>query len=213
MPSLQPGGEALTLKQSKQATLLGQIAVGIIVIIGLIIGVVVYVAKNPSAPEAPSFTTSDGGIVITKDGVQKDGRKYDDIGTKNVIKVVWDGICPGCADLDRTMKSDYKAYLGSGKVTMKEYPISIMDRASKDTLYSTRMAAAAYRLAELDPAHYLDFVHYIFKADVQPDEADFKGGSDAQIQKWAMKVGVSKDIASKITDGTYTDFVTRNTQG
>jgi protein-disulfide isomerase len=151
-------------------------------------------------------------VVITKNGVQKDGKKYDSQNTNNVVRDYQDFLCPGCGSVNRMLGTPFRTYLKNGDMILKDYPISILDNISQGDKYSTRVAAMAYRIAELDPEHYLDFVDFMFSEKIQPDEQDFKNISDEKLESYAIKLGLSKENAKKAVDGKYTDYVTSNTK-
>lgn len=159
------------------------------------------------AEHVPAFAGSDGAIVITKHGVVQDGKKYDGRTKDGIVRDYQDFLCPGCGTVNRELGGPFRQYMDEGKMVLKQYPISILDRLSDNTEYSTRTAAMAYRVAELDPEHYLDWVDVMFSKKVQPDESNFKPVSDSELQDLAVKAGLSRDDAKKATDGKYRDYV------
>lgn len=202
----------MTDKQKKSYTMLGVCA---IVIIVLIIAAAVFgLSRNGKenddpgkAGNVPAFAGSDGAIVITKKGVLQDGKKYDGKTRNGVVRDYQDFLCPGCGTVNRELGGPFRQYMDAGKMVLKQYPISILDRLSGSTEYSTRTAAMAYRVAELSPEHYLDWVDLMFSKKFQPDESNFKPVSDEELQKIAVKAGLSEDDAKKATDGKYRDYV------
>ena len=200
-------------QEAKQLTRIGIIVVAVIIVIIAAAGFAIWKGSQPvQVAHTPSFTTSDGAVVITKDGVQRNGSEYDHDNTNNVVRDYQDFLCPGCGSVNRMLGTPMKSYLKSGDMILKDYPISILDNISQGKKYSTRVAAMAYRVAELDPEHYLDFVDLMFSESVQPHESDFKNITDAQLEKYAMKAGLSASNARKSVDGKYTDYVTSNTK-
>lgn len=200
-------------QEAKQLTRIGIIVVAVIMVIIAAAGFAIWKGNQPvQVANTPSFITSDGAVVITKDGVQRNGSEYDHDNTNNVVRDYQDFLCPGCGSVNRMLGTPMKSYLKSGDMILKDYPISILDNISKGKKYSTRVAAMAYRVAELDPEHYLDFVDLMFSESVQPHESDFKDITDAQLEKYAMKAGLSASNARKSVDGKYTDYVTSNTK-
>lgn len=202
----------MTDKQKKSYTMLGVCA---IVIILLIIAAAVFgLTRNGKenddpgkAGNVPAFAGSDGAIVITKNGVVQDGKKYDGKTRNGVVRDYQDFLCPGCGTVNRELGGPFRQYMDAGKMVLKQYPISILDRLSDSTEYSTRTAAMAYRVAELSPEHYLDWVDLMFSKKFQPDESNFKPVSDDELQKLAVKAGLSENDAKKATDGKYRDYV------
>ena len=196
--------------------LLTMVGAGVVAFVLVLIAVIVFAIWHGNQPvevkDTPSFVTSDGAVVITKEGVQKDGKKYDSQNTNNVVRDYQDFLCPGCGSVNRMLGTPFRTYLKNGDMILKDYPISILDNDSQGNKYSTRVAAMAYRIAELDPEHYLDFVDFMFSEKIQPDEQGFKNISDEKLESYAIKLGLSKENAKKAIDGKYADYVTSNTK-
>lgn len=220
-----PEQEALELaalkKEQRSQQMIGMIAVGIIVLIIALSGFFIWKGHQPkTADVVPSFVTSNGAIVITKDGIEQDGKKWDNVNsaktnTINGLPVLTNGqdpLCPGCGALEREIGAAVEYWVDNGKLVYKSWPISILNRLSNGTEYSTRVAAAFYRMAELEPDHYLDFVKIMYESGVQPNESAFKDISDEKIAEYAEKAGVSKENAQKVIDGKYKDYVDANSE-
>lgn len=209
--------EEMTPEERRKTTLLGVISVAVVI---LIILLAVFAigrghGKEDTEPAkagpVPAFAGSDGAIVITGDGVV-DGAKYNGRNDAKTVRDYQDFLCPGCGELNRELAGPFREYLADGSMILKQYPISILDRLSDGTEYSTRTAAMAYRVAELDPKHYLDWVDVMFSEGVQPDEEKFKPVDDAELQRLAVKAGLSGEDAKKSTDGRYVEYVKTQTK-
>lgn len=220
-----PEQEALELaalkKEQRSQQMIGMIAVGIIVLIIALSGFFIWKGHQPkTADVVPPFVTSNGAIVITKDGIEQDGKKWDNVNSEktntiNGLPVLTNGqdpLCPGCGALEREIGSSIEYWVDNGKLVYKNWPISILNRLSNDTEYSTRVAAAFYRMAELEPDHYLDFVKIMYESSVQPNESAFKDIPDEKIAEYAEKAGASKENAQKVIDGKYKDYVDANSE-
>lgn len=207
-------------KANRQLTLIGVITT---VIIAFIIGIAIFAGWKSNQPKdtasnSPSFVTNTGAIVITKDGVDKNGSRWNDINSKdkntiNGLPVLGNGqdpLCPGCGAIEREVGPTIKYWVTSGKLVYKQYPISILNRLSDNTEYSTRVAAAFYRMAEVAPEHYLDFVEIMYSNGVQPDESNFVNIEDSQIAKYAVKAGATPAQAKQVVDGKYREYVDNN---
>lgn len=208
----------MTPDEQRKTTILGVVSTVVVV---LVILLVVFAigrghGKDDTDPAktgpVPAFAGSDGAIVITGSGVDRNGKHYDGNNGKNIVRDYQDFLCPGCGSLNRELAEPFRQYLGEGKMVLKQYPISILDRLSDGTEYSTRTAAMAYRVAELDPDHYLDWVDIMFSEKVQPDEEKFKPVDDAHLQDLAVKAGLSRGDARKATDGKYREYVKAQTK-
>ena len=207
----------MTPKERRKTTVLG--VVSTVAVILVVILAVFAIGRGhgkddtgPTKPvQTPAFAGSDGAIVITGGGVV-DGAKYNGRNDAKTVRDYQDFLCPGCGELNRELAGPFREYLADGSMILKQYPISILDRLSDGTEYSTRTAAMAYRVAELDPKHYLDWVDVMFSKGVQPDEETFRPVDDAELQKLAVKAGLSSDDAKKSTDGRYVEYVKTQTR-
>ena len=95
-----------------------------------------------------------------------------------------------------------------GTITLNIHPISILDRSSQGTKYSTRAASAMYCVAVSDAEASVPFMQAMYAN--QPAEGS-TGLTDDQILGIAKGVGVT-DIDSCVNDGRYMDYVTAMTR-
>lgn len=210
---------AAIAKANKQMTTIGVVFV---IIIALIIGTIGFFIWKGSQPKTadmvPSFVTNKGAIVITKDGVDKNGARWNNINSQkentiNHLPVLGNGqdpLCPGCGAVEREIGKTVKYWVKEGKLVYKQYPISIMNRLSNGKNYSTRVSAAFYRMAEVAPEHYLDFVELMYDESVQPSESAFQDIPDEKLAEYAEKAGATKEQAQQVIDGKYKDYVDAN---
>lgn len=222
-------------RTNRQAMLLG--VSSIIIIFALVAGFIFFVTatkKNDNAPNSPvnteespvnyakpSFVTSDGGIVLTKNGIDRNGRRWNKINSvKNntinhrpVVAFYSEALCAGCGAVERETGDTVRKWLKNDKVVYKHYPITILDVLSGDDHYSTRVAAMLYRVAELgDAKTYLNFLSIIMSSEIQPKEAAFKNIPDEKFVEYAKKAGLPADKARKVIDGKYIMFAYYNTR-
>ncbi len=155
------------------------------------------VAQRQAFPGSPAEGLDEtGGIVVG--------------GSGDVLLTVYeDFLCPACRQLEEVSG----AYLGSlaegSEATVEYRPIAILDRLSAGSEYSTRSAAAAVCVAELDgPAAFAAYKDALFAA--QPAEGG-PGPDDEALARLAGSVGAGDDTAACIQAGTYLDWVARST--
>jgi len=151
---------------------------------------------------APAGALDNGGIPVGADGV---AGTTSGAGAVDVA-VYYDYMCPVCGDFEKANAASLDAMMRAGDITVEYHPISILDRLSQGSEFSTRSAQAAAYLADADPAHFLAFHEAMFAN--QPAE-NTAGLSDEEIAALAVKAGVSKDVADKIAakGGTFTTWV------
>jgi protein-disulfide isomerase len=142
----------------------------------------------------PSTAQPDGGIPVGKDGAA---------GTENadapVIDVYLDYMCPICGQFEQTNADTIDEMVAAGDATVVYHPISILDRASQGTEYSTRSASAAAYVADKAPEAFPAFHAALFTN--QPAE-NTKGLTDEQLAGYAEDAGAPADVAKAIEDGT-----------
>ncbi|WP_277209303.1 DsbA family protein [Isoptericola croceus] len=144
--------------------------------------------------DVPSTATESGGIPVGSDLVA---------GTENegapVVDEYLDYMCPACGQFTQTNGADVEALLTSGDATVVYYPVSILDRSSRGSDYSTRAAAAAYWLADQAPEAFYEFNKAVFAN--QPEQ-NTTGLDDDELAELAESVGAPADVAGGIADGT-----------
>jgi protein-disulfide isomerase len=147
-------------------------------------------ATDPGAsPTAEGIDTATGAIVV--------GTGEDRLDT------YIDFMCPACNQFEQTYGSEIESMVEDGSLTLGIHPISILDRTSQGSEFSTRSANAAYCVAEADAAAALLFVQAMFAQ--QPAEGT-TGLTNAEILEIASSVGVT-GIDTCVNEGTYTGYV------
>ncbi|WP_043109754.1 DsbA family protein [Paraoerskovia marina] len=185
------------------------LAVGVIAL-GLVIWFILAQGSKPALErtDGPAAATEDGGIPIGADG---------SAGTTNdgavEVAVYLDFMCPICGQFESLNGPTLDELRESGEVTEVMYPVSILDRMSSGSQFSTRAAAAAYYVADQAPEQMSAFFDTMFAN--QPEE-NSSGLTDAQIAQIAEQAGVPADVAQDIERGeamdTYGDYVTAVTE-
>jgi protein-disulfide isomerase len=209
--------EALALQKKQQSTekrnrlivlsLLG------IAVIGLIVAVVLILNEGQKATmdkveNVPAGVVEDTGIPVGADGVA---------GTENegapTLDVYVDFMCPVCGSFEQINGASIDEMREAGDVTLVVHPVSILDRTSQGTEYSTRAASAAAWVADRAPEQFAAFHDAMFAS--QPQE-NTPGLSDEQIAQIAEQAGVPADVASGIAGGdafeTYEEWVKASTE-
>ena len=173
------------------------ISVAVVVVLVVVAGLVVWLnaaASGPGAlPEASNVNTDTGAIAFGE-------------GTDTMDTYI-DFMCPVCNQFEQTYGSEIESLVDAGTITLNVHPISILDRASQGTQFSTRAASAMYCVAIADPGNALAFMQAMYTN--QPEE-NSQGLSDAQIISIAESVGVT-NAADCIDAGRYMKYVTAMT--
>lgn len=189
---------AATARKSTNWFAIGVTAAALVIV--LIVGGVVWFANSQATspgtlPQSSAVNTETGAIAVGT-------------GEKTVDTYV-DFMCPICNQFEQSYGPTLDELVQSGEITLNIHPISILDRQSQGTEYSTRSAAAAYCVAVDDPANVQAFVKALYAQ--QPSEGT-AGLDDATLASVATSAGASDAVSACISDGTYTRFVTAMTQ-
>jgi protein-disulfide isomerase len=162
----------------------------VIVAVGAAVVFINHASSGPgTAPAAATIDTETGAIAIG------DGDR--------TLDTYVDFMCPICGSFESTYGPSIEGLVDDGTITLNVHPISILNRLSSGTDYSTRAANAMYVVAAKHPDLALPFLQAMFAS--QPAE-NTTGLTDDQIIAIAEQVGAT-DVAQDITDGTYAQFV------
>ncbi|WP_460802083.1 DsbA family protein [Microbacterium sp. GXF6406] len=119
-----------------------------------------------------------------------------------------DFMCPICGTFEDTYGESLQSAAANDEITLNLHPISILDRFSQNTEFSTRAAASVYCVAAESPDSTLDYFNLLF--DNQPAE-NTTGLTDDELSALAEQVGAG-DAASCIADGTYMRYIASQTR-
>lgn len=118
------------------------------------------------------------------------------------VDVYLDFMCPGCSQFEQAQGDQIAELLdpetGRDDVTVVYHPVSILDRLSRGTSYSSRAANAVSVVADQDPDHFLAFVAALMASGTQPHE-NSSGLDDERIAQVARGVGVPASVTDRFT--------------
>ena len=176
------------------------VSVAVIAVLVVVGGLVVWMNNNASAP-APVVTPdaavidADTGAIVVGDGA-------------NTLDTYIDFMCPVCNQFEQVYGEAITGLVEDGTITHNIHPISILDRLSQGTEYSTRAANAMYCVAAADGAAAVPFMQAMFAN--QPAEGS-TGLTNEQILEIASVAGVT-GIDACVNDGEYAGFVAAMTE-
>lgn len=194
------------------------------VVLAALIGIVVWLFLRDNANNAaeqvdtnlplsqvetvPGTASDDGGIVVSADRAA--GGTIDD--SVPTVGIFFDYMCPICGQFETANKDALEGFLADGTANVVLYPVSILDRVSQGTAYSTRAASAAAWVADRAPAKFLDFHEALFANEPEENTA---GHTNAELADLARTAGVPSDVAAGIESGearrTFGQWVTSAT--
>lgn len=164
--------------------------------------VVVLVAIGGVAWWANSLATGPGTAPQSANVNQETGAitfgKGDD-----VVDTYVDFMCPICGNFETQYGEALQTAAANDKITLNIHPVSILDRYSQNTKYSTRSANAMYCVAAEAPDSSLAFFNALFSNRPEENSA---GLSDEELTSLADKAGAGA-AADCIADGTYKTYV------
>lgn len=171
-----------------------------IAVVVVLVGVGFAVVAMNNAASAPGDTPK-ASHVDTETGAISFGEG------KNTMATYIDFMCPICNQFEQTYGDEITKLREDGTITLEVHPISILDRLSQGTEYSTRAASAMYAVSIADYDHALAFMQAMYAN--QPEE-NSTGLTDEQIIQVAEGAGVTMtdDLKKAITEHRYADFVT-----
>lgn len=174
------------------------VSIGVVVALALVAVLVVTLnnaANEPGeAPQAENIEAETGAILIG------DG--------ENRLDTYIDFMCPVCNQFEQAYGESIQGLVDDGTATLGIHPISILDRYSQGTEYSTRAANAMYCVAEADADAALGFMQALFSN--QPAEGS-SGLTDEQMIEIAGSL-TDEDVSGCVAEGTYVDYVAGMTE-
>ncbi len=174
------------------------ISVAVVAVFVVIGGLVVWMNAAATAPgpvpAAANINTETGAVAVGT-------------GT-NTVDTYVDFMCPYCNQFEQAEGDTIQQLIDDGSITLNLHPVTILDRSSQGTKFSTRSASAAYCVAESDPDAFLPFVRAMYAQ--QPTESS-PGLTNDQIASIAESAGAS-GASSCIADETYAGFATTMTK-
>lgn len=174
------------------------ISAAVVVAVVAVGGLVVWMNNMATAPaESPAAASIDESTGAIRLGDAPD-----------VLETWVDFMCPYCGQLESSWGENISEQVAAGEVTLEVYPVSILDRASQGSEFSTRAANAMNCVAEDNADAAYPFMNLMFEN--QPAETT-SGLTDEQIIGYAEQAGAA-GAADCIADRTYDDFVAQTTE-
>jgi protein-disulfide isomerase len=174
------------------------VSAAVVVILAVLAFVVVFLNNQATAPgPAPESV-----IVNEETGAISFGTGKDEVDT------FVDFMCPICSNFEAQYGEALQTAAANNDITLNIHPVSILDRYSQNTKFSTRAAGAMYCVAAEAPEATLTFFNSLFAN--QPEE-NSAGLSDDELAALSEKAGAG-GAAECIADGTYMSFVGEQTK-
>ncbi|WP_065570936.1 DsbA family protein [Microbacterium oleivorans] len=167
-------------------------------VVAVLVGVIAVVAVLNTRATDPGPVPSSSGI-DKQTGAVTFGDGPDKVAT------YVDFMCPYCGQFEDAEGKTIAGLVDDGSITLEVHPVTILDRLSQGSEYSSRAASAFYAVAEADPANAYAFFRALY--DKQPKEQT-PGLTDDELIQLAKDSGVkmTAKLEKAITDGEYKSF-------
>lgn len=167
------------------------VSAAVIVVLALIFGIGFAVQS--------SRDTTGSSSTVPSGAVNKYGLPVGQKTAPVTVAIYEDFMCPICNEFEQASRSWLEQYVQQGKVRVAYHVISILDRSSSGTQYSTRAAsAAAVVYDQYGPTVFKKFHDLLYEN--QPSEGS-SGLTDQQLVDFAVQAGASKDKVSQAIEG------------
>lgn len=121
------------------------------------------------------------------------------------ITVYADYMCPYCNQFETSQMQQIRQWVADGTATLELHPVSLLDGESLGSRYSTRSAAAAACVADLEPDAFLAVNTALYEH--QPSEST-RGMTNDELAAVAEEAGATRaDVASCITGQRFAGWV------
>jgi protein-disulfide isomerase len=183
------------------------IFLSIIILALSLAGLITYILAQEAPEERAGPTTKEIPASIAEVGAisVSEGKIIQEIPDEaTVVDIYLDYLCPYCGMFETTNEDVLDELSDTENVVLNYYPISILDRQSQGSRYSTRSANASVTVAEKSPENWLAFHTALFEN--QPQEGG-TGLSTPQLEKLAQDAGVPQDVSATFVDEKYSLWV------
>lgn len=178
-------------------------AVGIIVVLVVVIGGVIYQRHQTSVLNA-GYGSAKTAPVSVADGTVTVGKASAPV----TLDAYEDFLCPVCGEFEATYGQQIAKALDDGKIKMRYHTLDFLNSGSASRDYSSRAAGAALCVASEDPSKYPAFHSALFDPKNQPKENSSSDLSNSDLAKIAGDAGASTAAQSCISGGKKTAAAT-----
>lgn len=193
--------------------IVGLLVISVVVLLGLLVRLIlssgesgtIEVPDDVATMEVPSIAGEDASLIYFEGELQQ--MVPEDT---PVVEVFSDFLCPYCGQFENLNGSFLQEKSERGEIALVLHPISILDRFTPKTQFSTRTASAAFEVAEHDPDKFIDFYSKLFA--VQPAENDVPRNVTEWVSKQATEIGVSATVVDSFAEARFGPYVLHETQ-
>jgi protein-disulfide isomerase len=178
------------------------VSVAVVVVLVAVTGLVIWMNAMASANNDPGAV---GTATPTSENVDSQTGAITFGSGTNKIDTYIDFMCPYCNQFEQSEGETIKGLVDAGTATLNVHPVTILDKSSQGTRYSSRAASAMYAVAIADPKNAYAFLEAMYAN--QPQE-NTTGLTNKQIIDIATKAGVTMtdDLKNAITSNKYMQY-------
>jgi len=188
-------------KKERKSTII--IVVASVLGIALFAALIYFITDNSKVPAldadgavVPAGSDATGGIPVGPTGIVGVDVPTD----VPRVDIYEDFMCPACGKFEEINSVDLNELREASKISVYYHPITILDRYSNGTEFSTRAVNAVATVADRAPESFHPYVEVLYAN--QPAE-NTDGLTDEQLADFAVSVGVSQGVADQIVDGDF----------
>jgi protein-disulfide isomerase len=213
--------EAVKAEKARQRRTSALIGLGLLVLIGLIVGAVVY--NNSQAPAATASITlpaPDPAAALPKSVLPSTdatayGVPYGSASAKVSTVQVWEDFqCPFCGQFEATQAPGLQKLAADGKIFLVYRPTVFLDSKFPQSNQSSARATRAWGCA-IDGGVGEKYHNTVF-ANQPPPDKEGTGYTDAQLLQFGKDAGLDgatyDTFASCVTNNTYLGWVSNSQQ-
>lgn len=192
--------EALRRQQAAEARrrkiVFGTAIASAVVLIGGLLAAGIWLNRDTeSEVRSPEASTTEDFAVRIGDGPTE-------------VDLYVDFLCPACKQFESAYAADIQGWVDDGSITLDYHPITILDRLSQGTEYSTRAAAASVCAADVGEQEFIDYALALYEN--QPAE-NTTGLTDDQLKDIGSDLGFGSDWEQCVDEETYRGWVREGT--
>ncbi|MBH0053469.1 thioredoxin domain-containing protein [Salinibacterium sp. SWN139] len=198
----------------------GSVGLALVAIVA-VIALVLVNSNQPAGPGPQNFASdgvqlSQGFIATPTAALEADADPIPSVHDEESgvldIQIYVDYLCPICGAFEQTNGAYIESLVANGAATLEVHPITILDRLSLGSEYSSRAVNAVACVADTSPNDFYAYHSLLLSDGIQPEE-NTSGLSDVDLIELLDIAGVENTevIAECINDESFKSWVSNST--
>lgn len=161
-------------------------------------------AEPDDAPGADEVVTPDPAQVVEPRNLSNTGGIIaGDPNAPVTADVFFDFLCPACLMFEQYFAPVFAPFVEDGTLKVQYHPVSILDRKTGESRYSSRSANAAYCLADAQPEVAEPFIQALLNEQPELPQAGLTNEELAQV---AAEVGATEEMSTCLESEGFVPF-------